>query len=203
VRWDHSNHHCPNLIPNDLDRKRFPKLADKNRSSPVPVWMGANPRIGPTWPSMIHFWNAWYGSYYRNVEPFRDNDASHGANKSEQDKSSSWPRLIIRFEDTLYFPKQVMAEVCHCGGGMLLSEPSLSTGKQRHDYNIEEAKPDHKHEGKNNFVTAMIEYGTNATRLRNMTDEDVRFAIQSLDPILMEAFGYSYPNANARPKYNK
>eukprot|EP00980_Cylindrotheca_fusiformis_P006518 scaffold1383_cov68-Cylindrotheca_fusiformis.AAC.1 len=40
VRWDHnSKKHCPNLVPNDFDRQRFPKL--QNASS-VPVWMGAS-----------------------------------------------------------------------------------------------------------------------------------------------------------------
>jgi len=168
VRWDHdSNHHCPNLIPNDFDKERFPALSS---DMPVPVWMGANPTAGPTWPSLIHYWNNWYESYFDNIA------------------DESWPRLMIRFEDTLFYPKQVMEEVCHCGGGTLLEE---------HDYSLEEAKPEHKHEQKNNFVTAMIEYGTNATRLHNMTQQDVNFAIQNLNPTLMKTFGYSYPNANS------
>ncbi len=167
VRWDHdSSHHCPNLIPNEFDKERFPKLASDKA---VPVWMGANPSAGPTWPSLIHFWNNWYESYF----------------DSSADKA--WPRLMIRFEDTLFHPKQVMEQVCYCGGGTLL---------ENHDYSLEEAKPEHKHQRKNNFVTAMIEYGTNATRLRNMTHNDVNFAVQHLNPKLMEAFGYSYPNAD-------
>eukprot|EP00533_Pseudo-nitzschia_delicatissima_P002370 CAMPEP_0116079666 /NCGR_PEP_ID=MMETSP0327-20121206/1265_1 /TAXON_ID=44447 /ORGANISM="Pseudo-nitzschia delicatissima, Strain B596" /LENGTH=496 /DNA_ID=CAMNT_0003570309 /DNA_START=97 /DNA_END=1587 /DNA_ORIENTATION=+ len=162
VRWDHdSSKHCPNLIPNEFDQRRFPKLASKDK---VQVWMGANPKKGPTWPSLIHYWNAWYESYFKN------NDI---------------PRLVIRFEDTLFYPKQVMEQVCHCGGGTLAVN---------HDYSLDEAKPEHKHDHKNNFVTAMIEYGTNSTRLRNMTKEDIGVAIQHLNPTLMQAFGYSYPS---------
>lgn len=202
VRWDHdSKHHCPNLIPNESDRTRFFSEHGKNVSSPIPVWMGANPTDGPTWPSLIHYWNSWYESYYYNHENLH----------------STWPRLIVRFEDTLFYPRKVMAEVCHCGGGKLRSEPSFfeATGysnsnssssssnnnisnnnNQGHHYVFEEAKPDHKHGQKNNFVTALIEYGTNATRLRNMTDDDVRFAVKNLNPNLMKAFGYSYPNGD-------
>lgn len=224
VRWDHdSNHHCPNLIPNEFDRKRFPPkqlaAADGNVvvSSPIPVWMGANPTAGPTWPSLIHYWNAWYESYYYNYNSNNNKINNHDSSNDgvgsgrakigvDNDDPSSWPRLIIRFEDTLFYPKQVMEEVCHCGGGKLLSERSSSSSGNKkqhqlqhdhdHDYTFEEAKPDHKHQQKNNFVTAMIEYGTNFTRLRNMTDEDVRFAIESLNPTLMQAFGYSYPNTD-------
>merc|ERR1712070_1313499 len=163
VRWDHdSRHHCPNLVPNEFDRNRFPKLKNQDK---VQVWMGANPTEGPTWPSLIHYWNAWYESYFQN-------------------NNNNEPRLMIRFEDALFYPKQVMEQVCHCGGGSLADE---------YDYSLEEAKPDHKHNHKSNFVTAMIEYGKNTTRLRNMTKEDIGFAIQRLDPKLMEAFGYSYP----------
>mmetsp|Transcript_80368 Transcript_80368/g.162794 ORF Transcript_80368/g.162794 Transcript_80368/m.162794 type:complete len:235 (+) Transcript_80368:1-705(+) len=203
VRWNHdSKHHCPNLVPNGFDKKRFPKLGtnETNRSqATVPVWMGSNPTDGPSWPSLIHYWNAWYESYYYNYE---DSESSPVEKGGSSPTSSSWPRLIIRFEDTLFYPKQVMAEVCHCGGGKLLSEPpssslsfstTRSSYRQKHDYGLEEAKAHHKHEKKNNFVTAMIEYGTDATRLRNMTGDDVRFAVESLNTELMKAFGYSYP----------
>ncbi len=177
VRWDHdSKFHCPNLIPNDFDKKRFPKLGNNNQA-PVPVWMGANPSVGPSWPSLIHYWNAWYESYYDNI------------NDLIEKKNPSWPRLMIRFEDTLFYPKQVMKQICHCGGGKL-----LFNNTQPYDYNLEESKPDHKHQQKNNFVTAMIQYGTNSTRLRNMTEMDVAFAMEHLSPTLMQAFGYSYPN---------
>ena len=183
VRWDHdSKHHCPNLIPNDFDKKRFPKTAN-NKDPSVPVWMGANPTVGPSWPSLIHYWNAWYESYYINFDA------------QIKSKDTSWPRLMIRFEDTLYYPKKVMQEVCRCGGGKLLFDEKQH---QQYNYNLEEAKPDHKHQQKNNFVTAMIEYGTNATRVRNMTEMDIAFAVQNLNPTLMRAFGYSYPNTKGK-----
>jgi len=269
VRWDHDpKHHCPNLVPNEFDRyqtrartrartrtrnKVAKRFAIANQSS-VLVWMGPNPTDGPTWPSLVHYWNAWYESYYYNDNNSNDNNSNNNNSKDkdkdnhdgktmdEHEAGRKWPRLIIRFEDTLFYPQQVMAQVCRCGGGTLVSDESTATAEStakpppsssssrpsdpsRHDhdhdgatnqnnqprqaqaqapqpassssrsyrYSLEEAKPDHKHERKNNFVTAVIQYGTNETRFRNMTKDDLRFAVEHLNPVLMEAFGYSYP----------
>eukprot|EP00536_Pseudo-nitzschia_multiseries_P005859 jgi/Psemu1/13819/gm1.13819_g len=224
VRWDHdSNHHCPNLVPNDFDRKRFRKKKQNNnkesdQTSSVPVWMGRNPIDGPTWPSLIHYWNEWYESYFYNFNHALEThgEISVGSTPPDRDRveskptsnpSSKWPRLIVRFEDTLFYPREVMAEVCHCGGGRLIGEPSTDTDadietgsgdhsyrpQPQHDYSLEQSKPHHTHEGKSNFVQAMVRYGTNATRLRNMTRDDIRFAVEHLNPLLMQALGYSYP----------
>ncbi|OEU20183.1 hypothetical protein FRACYDRAFT_236252 [Fragilariopsis cylindrus CCMP1102] len=65
VRWDHnSKYHCPNLVPNEYDKKQFKQFFRGNNnnnnntnSSSVQVWMGPNRQVGPTWPSLIHYWN--------------------------------------------------------------------------------------------------------------------------------------------------
>mmetsp|Transcript_17949 Transcript_17949/g.49741 ORF Transcript_17949/g.49741 Transcript_17949/m.49741 type:complete len:510 (+) Transcript_17949:487-2016(+) len=243
VRWDHdAKRHCPNLVPDASDRARAARKESRKQkqrqqqwqgeddtlplstsTSSVPVWMGANPTEGQTWPSLIHYWNAWYESYYYNhdFDYYSGNDYYSSQAKdesvvgSEQRKpkrkpkldrnrpGSNWPRLIVRFEDTLFYPSEVMAEVCHCGGGRLIGEPSSGNGNRnggsyeqqiRHDYSLEDSKPHHRHEGKSNFVQAMVRYGTNATRLHNMTRDDIRFAVEHLNPELMKAFGYSYPS---------
>jgi hypothetical protein len=184
VRWDHDPlMHCPNLILNDFDRNRFKKKRNRQQrlqvetdpltmnstSESVPVWMGANPQVGPSWDSLIHYWNEWYESYlYQNVN----------------DQNVTWPRLIVRFEDTLFHPKQVMARVCECGGGQLSSN---------FVYVVEEAK-NHKHE-QNNFVSAIVRYGADEgghKRYRNMTQDDIDFARKSLNRKLMETFRYRY-----------
>ena len=92
VRWDHApDKHCPNLVPNDFDKRRFKRL--QNASS-VPVWMGRSMKDGVVSDSLAHLWNDWYESYY-NVD---------------------YPRLMIRFEDFLFHGKEVMDMVCKCGG---------------------------------------------------------------------------------------
>lgn len=164
VRWDHnSKQHCPNLVPNDFDRQRFPKLQN---ASTVPVWMGASRTTGPNWDSLVHYWNDWYSSYYNNDERF--------------------PRLLIRFEDTLYHSKQVMKTVCQCGGG-------IYSGNEDEEDSfrpvVDEAKWSHKH-SQNNLVSAIIKYGTNASRYDQMTLEDLEFAKHAWDNDLIEAFHY-------------
>jgi hypothetical protein len=162
VRWDHDpKKHCPNLIPNDVDQQRFGKRLSQSNNTSVRVWMGANPTVGPSWDSLIHYWNAWYESYW----------------------NASWPRLIIRFEDTLFHPQQVMKKVCHCAGGELI---------QPFHYLLDEAKWNHKHE-QNNMITAMIRYGNDKGRYHNMTIDDIAFAQRTVNPQLMKAFQYNYP----------
>jgi hypothetical protein len=168
VRWDHnSKKHCPNLIPNDFDRKRFPKLQN---ASTVPVWMGASIENGPHWRSMIHYWNAWYRSYYQE---------------------KSFPRLIIRFEDTLFHPEVVMRHVCHCGGGIYSgSFDAVSSSPTSFRHIIDEAKWEHKH-SQHNLVSAIIKYGSDLGRYRQMTTLDLRFARETWDKELIEAFRYN------------
>jgi hypothetical protein len=162
VRWDHdSTKHCPNLIPNGFDKRRFGKRLAHSNITSMRVWMGPNPTVGPSWDSLIHYWNAWYESYL----------------------NASWPRLIIRFEDTLFHPKQVMNEVCHCAGGELF---------QPFQFLLDEAKWNHKHQ-QNNMITAMIRYGTEKGRYHNMTANDLAFAHRTLNPTLLEAFCYKMP----------
>ncbi len=158
ARWDHdSDTHCPNLVPNDYDRKRFKRL--QNTSS-VPVWMGVNRKVGPSWPSLVHYWNAWYQSYVH----------------------AEFPHLIIRFEDTLFHGRQVMKQVCECGGGQLVS-------RDHHYYLLDEAKWHHRH-AQNNMISAILKYGSDVGRYRNMTKEDLEFAQKHLDDSLLDLFGY-------------
>ena len=158
ARWDRNpEKHCPNLVPDEFDRKRFKRL--RNASS-VPVWMGQGLTKGPSWPSLVHLWNDWYRGYF-------DADS---------------PRIIIRFEDTLFHGKEVMRQVCECGGAQQPSQLS---------YVVDEAKWDHTH-AQSNMVTAIIKYGTESNRYRNMTNEDLLFAHKSLSPELMEEFHYKH-----------
>lgn len=169
VRWDHnSKKHCPNLVPNEFDKKRFPRL--QNVSS-VPVWMGASFDTGPHWQSMIHYWNEWYRSYFK-----------------QQDEQ--FPRLLIRFEDTLFHAEHVMRQVCNCGGGIYAGSTDDSSSPESFRHVIDEAKWTHKH-SQNNLVSAILKYGTDSGRYRQMTSQDLKFARDTWDEELIQAFHYS------------
>ena len=152
VRWSHDPKHCPNLVPTDYDRRRFKNLQNKKS---VPVHMGG----GITFPSLVHYWNDWYYSYL----------------------TADFPRLIIRFEDTLFRSAEVMEQVCKCAGGE--TRPKFL-------YHVGEAKK-HAHK-QNNFISAMIKYGTAKDRFRNMTEEDLLYARNNLNPKLMSALRYTH-----------
>lgn len=212
VRWDHkANKHCPNLVPNDFDLKRFPKRYATNTTS-VPVWMGQSYQSGPRWDSLVHYWNDWYGSYYYKNGAKSGNAATITGNKPKEE----FPRLMIRFEDTLFHAKTVMKLVCACGGGIFSGneeeeeEGEVNLGftmnanenaKQQQQQHptmgggsafrpiLDEAKFEHKHI-QNNLVSAIVKYGSDKTRYRNMTKEDLDFAESYLDSELMKAFHY-------------
>eukprot|EP00526_Cylindrotheca_closterium_P008652 CAMPEP_0113607142 /NCGR_PEP_ID=MMETSP0017_2-20120614/3226_1 /TAXON_ID=2856 /ORGANISM="Cylindrotheca closterium" /LENGTH=517 /DNA_ID=CAMNT_0000515725 /DNA_START=14 /DNA_END=1565 /DNA_ORIENTATION=- /assembly_acc=CAM_ASM_000147 len=177
VRWDHNaKKHCPNLVPNDYDKKRFVKRYASNASS-VPVWMGKSYNSGPHWDSLVHYWNDWYGSYYY----YNGKNAKATTTTAENRKEDDFPRLIIRFEDTLFHAKTVMKMVCACGGGIFSGnedeeeEEESNNGGSAFRPILDEAKFEHKHV-QNNLVSAIVKYGTDRTRYRNMTREDLEFA---------------------------
>ncbi|CAJ1950116.1 unnamed protein product [Cylindrotheca closterium] len=212
VRWDHNaKKHCPNLVPNEYDQKRFKRYASLNQTS-VPVWMGQSYESGPHWDSLVHYWNDWYGSYYyNNNNSNNDNDNHQTANNNHQE---DFPRLMIRFEDTLFHAKTVMKLVCACGGGIFsgnedeeeddggeinIGFTNDNTAKQQQQQQhqmgsafrpiVDEAKFEHKHV-QNNLVSAIVKYGTEKGRYRNMTQDDLEFAQTHLDSELMKAFHY-------------
>ena len=93
--WAHdtesSDKHCPNLIPNDADLRKFPWLQEKET---VPVRV-KYPEFVRHHTSLVHFWNDWYNEYV----------------------NASFPRIIVRFEDLVFHAKEVTTTVCHCAGG--------------------------------------------------------------------------------------
>jgi hypothetical protein len=76
---------------------------------------------------------------------------------------------LIRFEDTLFHAEQVMKHVCQCGGGIYAGNDE---SENMFRPIVDEAKWSHKH-SQNNLVSAIIKYGTDATRYRQMPPEDL------------------------------
>ena len=195
VRWDHNAaKHCPNLVPNDYDKKGFAKRRKQHPSfESVPVWMGQSYQQGPHWNSLVHYWNDWYRSYLHNT--VNASSADGGGQRPTQ----KFPRLLIRFEDTLFHAKTVMKSVCACGGGIFSDNedetdvgyglPARAAPGTYCRPVVDEAKFQHKHD-QNNLVSAMVKYGTDAGRYRKLTNDDLDFVEAHLDKELMEAFHY-------------
>ena len=130
--------------------------------------------------SLVHFWNEWYGEYYRLT-------------------ASELPHLMVRMEDLLFFPDEVVPKMCECVGGKLrnatsstgVNIPVTSTKSTGHK---SLTTPKGKKIPQTGYVDALIKYGNPATRFHGHSPHDLQYASLYLDKKLMDAFRYQYPH---------
>ena len=121
--------------------------------------------------SILHLWNDYYNEYL-NV-PFH--------------------RLIVRFEDLIFFPEQVTETVCKCAGGSMNLNGVFK-------YVVDSAKKGAAAHGKvrTGYVDAIIKYGSAKNRYKGYkTVQDLQYITDHVDPNLMNIFHYLYPDLNA------
>lgn len=106
------------------------------------------------------------------------------------------PRLdfvMVRHEDLLYCPRQVVSAIQACSGAQ------WKNGNDRHHENfvyvMDQAKWEHARESgraQSNRVSAMIKHGhAQGRRIRHLTADDIRRA--GINESLMQLFGYRLP----------
>jgi hypothetical protein len=189
AHWFHPPGHCPNLIPNDVDKQfleyaphykknmphyhhRDPWLIDNvvntanftRDSKVVPLYVKYK-LVNTTHKSLAHMWNDWYDEYLK----------------------ADYPRVFVRMEDLVFHARNVTETVCKCVGGD-------SSGEFR--YITDSAKHGKIHgNDKTTLLNAMIRYGSaeKLSRLKGMTNEDTAYARTVFRKDLMEMFGYSHP----------
>lgn len=92
---------------------------------------------------------------------------------------------MIRLEDLVFFPRQVLTSVCECVGGRIRDELNLIGGTSK-------IGGEHIHgRNKTDLRTAMIShiYGN---RTKGMTMEDISYALVALqDSSVFQGMGYS------------
>ena len=75
--------------------------------------------------SLLHYWNEWNGGYYHS-------------------NATTFPRLMIRLEDLVYFPKPTLRTICDCVGGQFKWIPELVSRKRGgHVGKIDNVKQQH------------------------------------------------------------
>ena len=196
THWFHEvNFHCPNLIPNDVERKFLPQALDGSykrrrvdlhhkdpwlvdnvmntanftlQHKTVPVYVKYN-RETINHDSLAHMWNDWYHDYY----------------------GASFPRVMVRYEDLLFYGQEVTTAACRCFGGRM---------KPRFTHVGDSAKKGSIHINKTSLIDNIIRFGhkTELDRIKGMTEDDVAFAKQTLAQDLMETFAYHHPNLHHR-----
>ena len=119
--------------------------------------------------SVAHLWNRWNRGYYDSI---------------------AFPRLMVRMEDLIFYPHQVLPQICKCAGGTLLN----ADGNTK--VSLESAKknvPGHQQRLSTTFLQAVIKYGNLRTWERfPLRDHTAARAI--LDRELMETFEYKHPD---------
>ena len=125
--------------------------------------------------SLIHLWNEWYGQYFY----FTNNN------------NTTFPRLIIRFEDIIYFPYEVTKQICTCAGATLghrVDDADVINGTFH--YVIRSAKVGSAHgKQRNGLIDSWLKYGSANPQNAYSTDE-IHTLNKLLDPLLMTTFGY-------------
>ena len=109
-------------------------------------------------------WDDWYCEYY----------------------DADFPRLMVRLEDLVFRPAEVLERICACAGGQFAGAAGLKM-------NGDAAKAADKVHCKNqtNLVGAMASH-VYADRTDGMTREDIEFAESFLKRSkMMEVFGYA------------
>mmetsp|Transcript_30183 Transcript_30183/g.60632 ORF Transcript_30183/g.60632 Transcript_30183/m.60632 type:complete len:432 (+) Transcript_30183:39-1334(+) len=164
--------------------KTCPKLKKGNNQ-----WNEVNVKFGPGQThhkSLGHLFNDWYGDY------FYSNSTKDDGN--ERNTTAPFPRLIIRFEDIIFFPQEVTEAVCKCAGGTLghrADDKDVANGTFH--YVVRSAKAGFGHgpqSHRNGLIDSWIRYGS-VDPQSEYSPHDLALAQEVLDPLIMDAFAYS------------
>ena len=115
--------------------------------------------------SLPHMYNQWYLDYL----------------------AADFPRVMVRFEDLLFFGKEVTQTLCKCGGGVPRQpefkhiQESAKLGTAAHGSH------------KTGLVQALIRYGNVQNRTMSMTQADIAYTREHFDASLMKMFNYRHP----------
>ncbi|GKZ00372.1 hypothetical protein MPSEU_000990200 [Mayamaea pseudoterrestris] len=157
VRWAKDARHCPNLVAYPDNRSEFMLKPS------VHVWLDLKEptlRTSVEYESLVHMWSNWNQQY---VE-------------------ADFPRLVVRYEDTLYHSEQVFRAIAECAGIPL-----------KHDtFRPFALRASSKKNTSNDLVSALAKNGVNHDRFSRMTTNDIAFAKEHLDPELLLLFHYKH-----------
>ncbi len=162
------------------DRGTCPQLNVGGEYNPVEVKYGAGKSHHR---SLGHMWNDWYGEYY-----YGDANDTAGGKRST---NAPFPRLIVRFEDVIFFPYEVTKQVCDCAGGVLgHREDDKDVADGTFHYVVRSAKTGPAHGAqRNGLIDSWAKYGSSNPK-DAYSEEEIRIAMDILDPLLLNTFGY-------------
>merc|ERR1711951_245594 len=89
------------------------------------------------------------------------------------------PRIMVRFEDVVLHPEEVVDRICECVGGYRTEEMLLVEGESK------------SHANSRNRAQAVEAMSSHKYRMTNYGLEDVQFVAETVNWTIMEYFGYS------------
>jgi hypothetical protein len=123
-----------------------------------------------TYDSLIHTWRDWNLAYLQQTD---------------------YPMLVVRMEDLVFRPREVIEQVCHCAGGRLRSDidPMQPFVYFAESANLGKGHGNHR----SDLLSAIIRYGQPLTIFQKMFNElDWSIINETLDDDhgLSQALGY-------------
>jgi hypothetical protein len=127
--------------------------------------------------SILHHWNDYYNEYL----------------------NADFPRLLVRYEDLLFHPKELTKSVCECAGGSMRRDDNFI-------FIVDTAKKGDAAHGsmsaRTGYVDAMIKYGSEEKRYgKYVAKRDLEYIRDHVDTNLMTLL--SYPAADPDKLQNK
>lgn len=103
--------------------------------------------------------------------------------------NATFPRLMIRFEDTLTHAEEIVGAIRDCVG--------LEPSQEQFHFVLQVLK---RHGQPSDFVQSLRSMATDDNKHRGMNKEDRVYAQTALDPELMTAFRYKYAPLSVPPQ---
>jgi hypothetical protein len=133
--------------------------------------------------SLGHLWNDWCGEYFY----------SNNTSRSNKKTDAPFPRLIVRFEDIIFFPYEVTKQICSCAGGVLgHRQDDKDVANNTFHYVVRSAKAGMGHgpaSQRNGLIDSWARYGARDPKDEYL-EEETRIVTEILDSAMMSAFGY-------------
>jgi hypothetical protein len=169
ARWPHASI-CPHLVVNASESSR--------QWNPVTVKYGAGIE---NYTSLVHLWIEWYDQYARLV---LDNEVV-------ENQATSYPVLIIRMEDLIFYTQETVTQICQCAGGIIYADKPF-------EYVVESAKKDSPgHDTSIGLTEAWIKYSKPLQPHAGFVQEDYLAGLDALKHDdrfkLMERLHYHHP----------
>ena len=187
--YDRGILNCPGFFRGDDEqetRKRQPEeITFRLEDDRIPKTTGVK------YHSLVDIWNSFYKQYV----------------------DAPFPRLIIRFEDTLFYLPEILQAVQECAGMYWKSVEESSIEEDGHKRMVWSAEPGqrkvaiHRDLSKNHgnmvrsdprisaFAMTIRKNAEPASRLYNMDEREQEYTRQMLDAALMQLFHYTYPSS--------